>query len=543
MKPIIAGCSILIVIIFFGTFWYYSFNFPYADEFFSPCLDYLNRFESASFTDKIKLIFQPHYEHRIALPRLVYLLVYRFNGVLDFRIVMAIGNLFLVGMLLLYYAYFRKKELSLAYFIPIPLLLFQCSTYETSYWALTSIEKYGVLFFSLLTLYFLEEKRILLAILSACVATFTDLNGILIFLPGIFILLLTKRRNHLIYWSVAMFICLGIYFFHFSTTATGRPSILDTIFGFFPIISLDFFTFLGNIFEFFPANGFGLNKVYFIFPFLSGFCALIIWLTSIYNYFRNKRTSENIPLFLVAGILFFLVTAAAFAVSRASLGALEPFNSRYKINAINLLILCYLLVLNQVKLPKYMPIIFAVSAIIFNFSLNFRFSYEVINHQKKLLVDAYNFKHNQSLLGQFEHFRNHSLEDCIKEKIYRLPELKNIEDGLSQQKADTSVHFSVLNISDYGIQIQNDSYLQTTFHKNDGIYVTLQSQNHTYLFKTIQRKSSFSQFLKTIEYYRPGYQTSPIFRNVLQKGNYNIGLLEIKNNHPSYSISKTIISI
>ena len=85
----------------------YAVNIPYLDDY--TFFDFLPKlFSEISFGEKVELFFEQHNEHRIFLNRVFAFLIYWLNGNLNYRVMIFIGNIFLLGIVAIFYHYFLQ---------------------------------------------------------------------------------------------------------------------------------------------------------------------------------------------------------------------------------------------------------------------------------------------------------------------------------------------------------------------------------------------------------------------------------------------------
>ena len=96
-KKIISGVLIIIPIItFFGMFFFYMVNAPIYDDY-QAVLDFLNKYISTdSISEKIRLLFSQHNEHRVVYSRIWTIISYKLQTNVNFTFLALIGNLSLL---------------------------------------------------------------------------------------------------------------------------------------------------------------------------------------------------------------------------------------------------------------------------------------------------------------------------------------------------------------------------------------------------------------------------------------------------------------
>jgi hypothetical protein len=131
---LLGGIAVAVPVVLFWIVWsYYAVNVPKWDDHalrgFLYDLD-----EETTFFGKIYQFFRQHNEHRIVFDRLVAFIDYYVTGKLNFRHLMAVGNLSLIGIVLLLMDLFRREGRSAWYVVPVPFLLLNLANWENMYW-------------------------------------------------------------------------------------------------------------------------------------------------------------------------------------------------------------------------------------------------------------------------------------------------------------------------------------------------------------------------------------------------------------------------
>ena len=193
----------------------YAINIPKWDD--HALKAFIVDFQNANgYIPKIETFFKQHNEHRIAFDRFFTLIVFWIHGSIDYRWLMWIGNFTLLGVLFIFFKIFQKHKISIAYFAPIPFILFQLQLWENTFWGMAAMQNFGVVFFILTLIYLISsEKRIhfYIAIFVAFLATYTSGNGITVFPVCIVLLILQKRFKDVFLFSSVSLILVFLYFY------------------------------------------------------------------------------------------------------------------------------------------------------------------------------------------------------------------------------------------------------------------------------------------------------------------------------------------
>lgn len=310
------------ILIYFITIVRASINFPIMDDYDAILKFLITYIDATNFYDKITAVFSQQNEHRIVYTKLVVLGYHKIFGAINFIPLIVIGNLSLVGILLVFYKSLKIESLDkrLIILLPVVLFLFNYRYAELSCWAMTSIQNIGVLFFAFLSLYFLlkdNKPSIAWAIVFATIATYTSGNGILTFITGIIVLILKKEsRRSIFLFGCAFVLNLATYFIGLKKVE-GHPPFLAS----FIANPEDFFlyplNFLGSVF-------YGhITVIGFVFGALVLAVFIFIYIKKIYK--------NNYVLF--AFLLFMLSTVGVITISRFGFGVRQANSSRYMVNS------------------------------------------------------------------------------------------------------------------------------------------------------------------------------------------------------------------
>ncbi len=109
----------------------------------------------------------------------------------------------MLGILYLFFLAFKKEKVSWHYFIPVPYILFNLVYFENAIWGIAAIQNTPLLFFAMLTAYFIgkpDKRSWIFAVLAAIVTMFISGSGMLTWIIGGVILLFQKRYKLLAQW-------------------------------------------------------------------------------------------------------------------------------------------------------------------------------------------------------------------------------------------------------------------------------------------------------------------------------------------------------
>ena len=345
-KPFRRIILVFILVLCFVAPVYYShlvvtntINVPLWDDF--DCqLRFLNYFlESDSFGEKFGHLIVQHNEHRLIFLRLVAVSVFNLMGNLDFRLLCYIGNAALALIaFFLFLSFNSKKTLKILYFCPVLFLLFQPQNFDSLLWPTVQFSYFYSFLFSLITLFFLRKSGWLYfvsASLFGILATFSNGNGLLVFVVGFGLLLVEKRYKSAGLWLLISGMVWSSYFIGYSHLP-GNPPIGEALLNVKAWIPY-FFTFTGL------APGFSL-----LYPSLLLGIGIILWFIflTVRKYYNDNPTVY----FLFLSVL---LTIALNALVRSWRGIEFLLSQpRYKFISICAVILAYLSMCEIVKRKK-----------------------------------------------------------------------------------------------------------------------------------------------------------------------------------------------
>jgi len=270
-------------------------------------------------------LFHPHNEHVIFWVRLLAWVQLAVTGEVDFRQLILLGNLFVPGILLIWYQVVKQSlltqapanglEVNWTFICAVCMLLLLSITYwESSLWAMAALSNFPVLFFSLAALLLFHRNDSAAALAGTAVlavfAALSQANGLFVFVVIGLRLLLSRNWMRTTLWAVLSLAVLACYLSLRQGSATAAASKAS---------ALQMFLFLVRFFGSFIAD-------------LHVALALGLLLTALIAAALICRRKEHTPL-LGSILLFLLITAVATCYTRASNWAEGALASRYAINS------------------------------------------------------------------------------------------------------------------------------------------------------------------------------------------------------------------
>jgi hypothetical protein len=530
-KKILTWIFILLPIFLLGmVFDKYAINIPHWDD--HALKGFVLNFEkSDSFIDKLKLIFSQHNEHRIALTRIFTLIILKIKGTIDYKWLMILGGMALIGVLFIFKEILKKYNYSSLFLIPISFILFGLHLNENLFWGMASVQNFWVILLAIWIFYLVSISNHKYSLLFAIFLTFwainTSGNGFLIPLICYMILLFQKRkRAFFIYFSFTLLFIFFYFFFYQKppiTSVTARvtdPQLL--IQGVLAMVgsAVDFK--LIN-----PSRQIDVSMVV-------GIVLMIVFGFLIQKVLLKKYNVEfkNIDLFLIAIVLFCLATIGAVVLNRLNLGLPALLTSKYKIYSIILLIVALIVLLNSIPIQRQknfigLNILASILFWIYGYILDYQ---AVVNMRMERICNLFNsesigiypYKPEKTILDEFKF----AITDTTKKSDLRKYEIDMKPNFLTIKEP--------LGTFDYDFK-----------SADNGLYLVLKSDKKTYILPTnlniIGKKNQFKMaFNLSFQVMGHGFE-SPNFGVV--DGKYQLGVIKVENQKKSMMYATQIVDI
>ena len=530
------------VLFFIYYVWQYTINVPFLDDnlYYTKAVVDVNKSQSVAETFKIFMRQHTITEHKTPVSRIAAFLIYKITGKLNFFTFAQIGNLTLLGILLLFWRFFRKHAWNIVYFLPIPFLLFQMQTNENQFWMGCAWLYYPIGLWQMVTFYLLSYQKphyFTLAMLSAVFVTFIFSNGMFVFFPATLILIYQKRYKDLGVMVLMATVCLAIYFSNYTPSPIVPPafSIPNILTGF--VLMLGAYVDVQDLHNLSPFTATAVGLIILGFLTYGG-----IWLLN--RYFTNTQAENSSKtsdfLFLVSSMIALCMSAGAVAYSRytGEHGFEEMFASRYRFMSVLLMCLAYLfsLLLTKNMIRRTVLAIFLpITMLLYTYSYYYWHDYNVL-YRERLAAASFNFKfHNSWVLYPFDNDWTNQVDivniEAIKTGVYELPTLPftPFQEVINKD--------SIRNISNLGLSLKEEKNRFTI--KNETLDVenplevsqniVLKSKRNTYLLPLIrERNRSRKDYFFNQNVFWKGFETY-ILKNTFVPDEYIIGLLKIKN--------------
>jgi len=313
----------------------YSYNMPYGDDY-DAILHFLNKYTVADFSERILLFFSQHNEHRIFLTHFFQIFDVFLFGKINFTHLIWLGNIGWLLCILFLWLWAKKNSFNIVEFCPVIILLLSFTHHEMMTWAMTSVQQYYQVLFSLITISLMVYGRPLLTLIFYALAVFTSGGGMAL-VPLLNIYYLINKQWLKLLWAFLFTLCLMLcYFVLLPYSSPPVSKIIDALAN--PI------EFSGYFFGFIGAAG----NFYSI-----GFSSILITGILLFAAFlyRFSFLKNNYAFLFWIGIYVYL-TAILTALNRSDIGIYSSGDSRYSEYSLLLISILYLSNLLIIKNTK-----------------------------------------------------------------------------------------------------------------------------------------------------------------------------------------------
>ncbi|HUR57210.1 MAG TPA: hypothetical protein VM029_05850 [Opitutaceae bacterium] len=183
-----------------------SRNFVFWDEFDTALALILRINAGADWSELLQRFFAINNEHRMVTSRLLFAGSYWLTGTVNFHVIGALGNLFLVGACGMLVTSVQGWERRIRLGVVLAFLMFQLEHFENFLWSGASIDHFQVVMLAVAAMVALvrgSRMACALAILAGLLATFTLAHGCVVWPVGLAFLWSQRRWRHLAAWCVA----------------------------------------------------------------------------------------------------------------------------------------------------------------------------------------------------------------------------------------------------------------------------------------------------------------------------------------------------
>jgi hypothetical protein len=537
----IAGLLICLpMLVWLWTLSRYALNVVHDDDY--TLLVFVARWTNPATTWATRLtdLVALHNTHRIVYDRLVALGTYYLTGRIDFRLMIALGNLALAGIGWQLWRGFRQLELPIWYFLPVPWWLFSLQSHENMFWSMAALQNFTVIWLVLETLHQLHRRTPLVwPLLLAIAATLTSGNGLLAFLVGVPVLLNQPRRERaLAIWGVVTVVGLGLML-GVSPVSEQRTSPLVWLPNASLLLGAGFTNQLNTAL---PTLGGALPGVALL-------LALAAWLTQRGPLGQRLRQVAVSAEWLAFGLVL-LATALLLAMHRTPD---ELLRDRYKIYAHLSLSIVYLLSLATFgpRSQRFWVMGATLVAVAMNALAYHACLPRIVGGFQDRQADAFNFQHNGTTLAApfFRDYNDSLLHALDRQGIYRLPQTFAAPTGWATQKSADSLTIRTyqndaignvfIGMHPHFVQIDNKTLARRVGDNSErGVYVVAEqigkplARPRRFLFAAPPIAGSLRPFLSGKGLFAPGFSIT-FLSSRLEPGRYRIKLWRGTTNEPA----------
>lgn len=409
-----------------------AFPVPYQDDYKAILEFALEYVHLPTFEAKVlHVATDQSNEYKLSFEHSIVASEVEFTRHLNFRFLIALGNLFLLPILFVVWLVFQQDEPNLDRrlfaFLPISLVFFSLTYWENLDWAMTGLQNTPVILFSLLAIYLLAPRkmaepgpaRFLLSCLTAALAAFTSANGFLLAPVGLLILVPPRAYTRSLLWCASFVLPLVAYLYHY-TSPVQQP-----MFRLYYITRpLFFLAFFGCVI---PSRWYAAWLGFVLLSILS-----LAWRTGFHR--RNSAAFYCAVWIVVTGALAGWVRGAvAFSIA-----------SRYSIYSILMVIFCYSYLAEYLpsRWPGFNRKVFYIISLLFAVGMCVsvdRNAYQLLGARRRMVLSGIDFyranpKANSPMVDPLanrlfpqEKEKEHAiLNEAIQERIYTLPPRQDI---------------------------------------------------------------------------------------------------------------------
>lgn len=493
--------------------------------------------------------------------KLITLLYYKLTGTLNITFIHIAGACFTLGSLALIWSAFRKRNLNIWYFLPIPFLLFQFQYHLIFLWAICSMQHQTVVFFVILSMFLLSRHHFIGAVLAGIFATFAMSSGIFVWAAGAVILTLRSNYRQLGVWLLVAIIAVGLYFTGMS--AQGNESSFDFLVKNPHLSVFGFFAFLGGLFDLFPEQDIVTRSTL---PVIMGVVAIIwvsVWLYItclpwlrrtfglalkapgfVSNSHRDSKDDQSFQEFLLGIMIFLLANALVIGLLRPRFGFFVMIVSNYKLYPALFMVVTYLTLISTTRhvwQTRVFQLLTIVSVLIWGISI-FTYLPAITERKKYLMVNAYNQEHNGFGLGHVPlstsaAYVDNLMKKMVSDGIYQYPEeteLLATEIRKLDKPVDSGydVSYTIAN-SIIRVEEVNSEF---SYRTGTGQYAFLRQGSKVYIFKLTQHRYSGRNIFTQYDH---GSMVEIPFSS-FEPGTYQLGIIKTENGVASGGILKDI---
>ncbi len=400
-------------------------NAPYSDDW-NAINGLVIRYFSAgdSFFDKLSLIISQNNEHREGYLSIIAIVQFWIFGNINYKLFDLLGSLSILGIFFILYGYILKFKKPRWIILPIAFILFNFLYYQNSFWAICALQNNTILFFVLVTFYFLidlqSKFKFILALIFAVLATFTSGNGLLVFISAL-PLFKGSHPKFISIWLITFLFIVSLYYTGY-VHPLQRAHLLDNALLFWPITK-SFFIYLGS-----SVSILSLRSIDILIAtsFSLGLLLAAILIKFLIDHFKSIVLVKSKFDFIVSGLIFILLTMLVYSIGRANESPELVFESRYAITmTVGLCLICLLVYdkLSSNRILKYILIFTSISFCFLSYTSKLL---DGVNFNNVVTANfiKHNLQHREHFFYKSDQDKKVDLTNPIITKDYLLPKPK-----------------------------------------------------------------------------------------------------------------------
>jgi hypothetical protein len=253
LTALLFSAVLLPAIVGYGVLYREAFSVPYQDDYPVILAFATHYVQLPTLKEKVLDVATTQTnDYKLVFPHFIVAIEMELTGHLNFKFLITFGNLLLLPIAYLLWQTYQTDAGNLNQrlfeFIPISLLFFSLTYWESLDWAMAGLQNISVIFFGFLAIYALISKAtvsrplfLFLACLSAMLAAFSSANGFLLAPVGLLILLRRRALAASLAWCASFALPVAAYLYHYtpyhiSVNKLHTASYISKVFYFFAFL-------------------------------------------------------------------------------------------------------------------------------------------------------------------------------------------------------------------------------------------------------------------------------------------------------------------
>jgi hypothetical protein len=506
-----------------------SRNLVYWDEFDTALALLLRLDDGAGWRELWARIFELSNEHRTVTSRVLFAAGYWLTGTVNFHVVGAIGNLFIVGAcaLLLWQAGTRERRVRLG--VLLAFLLFQMGNFENFFWSGASIDHFQVVMLAIgafIGLVRATRTGFAAAGTLAVLATFTLAHGVVVWPVGAALLGQQRRWTALAAWGGLAALAAAAFFQGFDFNPAHRIESADPL-----GVAVYWLALLG------APLAFGATPA-------APWCGVGLLAGLGFFAARGALARERT---LMATAVFAIVALALIAYGRAALSEGQIASRYLVLGSLAWAVLGFLLVEPVAETPRpYFRLLVALPLLaVFNVAAGVRFARAAEDFLEARDRAALRFKQygvdgrGQTRLHPIDGHAERVLGAAGRRGIYSLPSLCP-EVRIPDRRPSTRMicHLDELMVTEGAISLGGWAMVPGRATKRGEIHVVLESASGTRIFRAITvRRDDVAKAFEEPRWQHCGFRLV-VRLDRLPKENFRVGLMIVENGRGEYHFTE-----